>query len=99
MEAQPRPAITWVVAGRLVDGSWVGVWTWPDDRKLCRSDLCETWLPPRKAISRWAFFGDDPGDSIPSPDSILVFQFWHRAPLASGVGSNFSDALEVRFCN
>lgn len=40
-----------------------------------------------------------PGGTLLSPGTTLDFQFWYRAPLAGGAGSNFSDALEVRFCD
>jgi hypothetical protein len=40
-----------------------------------------------------------PGGTTLAPGTTLDFQFWYRAPLPGGAGSNFSDALEVRFCD
>jgi hypothetical protein len=40
-----------------------------------------------------------PSGTLLSPGTTLDFQFWYRAPQAGGAGSNFSDALEVRFCD
>ena len=34
-----------------------------------------------------------------TPGSSWCFQYWFRDPAAGGAGSNFSDALQITFCN
>ena len=42
---------------------------------------------------------DDPNSASITGNATLNFQYWYRDIPAGGAGFNFSDALEIRFCN